>query len=95
MQCNLQMGDSGLAIPNSHDMNSIYLYSQYPDIRKDIDDYLEKKYDSKSAYNNNDIDDGLYANFFNIDDLEQLDLVKAALKKIKISGNLDCNISFF
>ncbi len=39
------------------------------------------------AYNNNDIDDGLYANFFNIDDLEQLDLVKEALKKIKISGS--------
>ena len=39
------------------------------------------------AYNNNDIDDGLYANFFKIDDLEQLDLVKVALKKIKISGS--------
>ncbi len=39
------------------------------------------------AYNNNDIDDGLYANFFKIDDLEHLDLVKVALKKIKISGS--------
>jgi hypothetical protein len=55
MQCNLQIGDAGLAIPNSHDMNSIYIYSQYPDIRKEIDGYLEKKYSSKSAYHNKDI----------------------------------------
>ena len=39
------------------------------------------------AYNNNDIDDGLYANFFNIDELEQLSLVKKAIKTIKIKNN--------
>ena len=32
------------------------------------------------AYNNNDIDDGLYAGFFKIEELEQLNLVKKALK---------------
>ena len=55
IMCNLQMGDGNLSIPNSHDMNSIYLYSQYPDIRKEIDSYLENKYGSKTAYNNKDI----------------------------------------
>ena len=33
------------------------------------------------AYNNNDIDDGLYANFFDIEELEQLNIVKKALKE--------------
>ena len=36
------------------------------------------------AYNNNDIDDGLYANFFNIEELEQLSIVKKVLKTIKM-----------
>jgi len=35
------------------------------------------------AYNNNDIDDGLYANFFNIEELEQLSIVKKVVKTIK------------
>ena len=39
------------------------------------------------AYNNNDIDDGLYANFFDIEELEQLSLVKQAIKTIKIKKN--------
>ena len=39
------------------------------------------------AYNNNDIDDGLYANFFGIEELEQLSLVKQAIKTIKIKRN--------
>ena len=39
------------------------------------------------AYNNNDIDDGLYANFFEIEDLEQLNIVKKALKTIKLKKN--------
>ena len=36
------------------------------------------------AYNNNDIDDGLYAKFFNLEELEQLKLVKKALSSFKI-----------
>ena len=36
------------------------------------------------AYNNNDIDDGLYAKFFNLEELEQLKLVKKALGSFKI-----------
>ena len=36
------------------------------------------------AYNNNDIDDGLYANFFNIEELEQLSIVKKVVKTIKM-----------
>ena len=36
------------------------------------------------AYNNNDIDDGLYANFFKIEELEQLNLVKKVLETIEI-----------
>ena len=36
------------------------------------------------AYNNNDIDDGLYAGLFEIEELEELDLVKDALSKIKL-----------
>ncbi len=39
------------------------------------------------AYNNNDIDDGLYANFFEIEELEQLNIVKKALKTIKLKKN--------
>ena len=35
------------------------------------------------AYNNNDIDDGLHAGFFSIDELSEIDLVKKVLKKIK------------
>ena len=41
------------------------------------------------AYDNNDIDDGLYANFFDIDDLEQLELVRLALKKIRLPKSYD------
>ena len=41
------------------------------------------------AYNNNDIDDGLYANFFKIEELEQLNLVKKAIKTIKIKNDLN------
>tara|TARA_X000000950_G_scaffold22442_1_gene24059 strand:- start:67 stop:1206 length:1140 start_codon:yes stop_codon:yes gene_type:complete len=36
------------------------------------------------AYNNNDIDDGLYAKFFDLEELEQLKLVKKALDSFKI-----------
>ena len=36
------------------------------------------------AYNNNDIDDGLYAKFFDLEELEQLKLVKKALGSCKI-----------
>ena len=54
LMCNLQRGDAHLAIPKSHDMNSIYLYSQYSDIKKDIDTYLEKNI-PVSAYTNKDI----------------------------------------
>ena len=36
------------------------------------------------AYNNNDIDDGLYANFFDIEELEQLSIVKKVVKTIKM-----------
>ena len=35
------------------------------------------------AYNNNDIDDGLHAGFFSIDELSEIDLVKKVLKIIK------------
>jgi len=37
------------------------------------------------AYNNNDIDDGLYAGLFNIEELEQVSLVKNVLSKIKFN----------
>ncbi len=35
------------------------------------------------AYNNNDIDDGLHAGFFSIDELSEIDIVKSVLKRIK------------
>ncbi len=35
------------------------------------------------AYNNNDIDDGLYAGLFDIEELEELELIKEAYGKIK------------
>ena len=35
------------------------------------------------AYNNNDIDDGLYAGLFDIDKLSEISIVKKVLKKIK------------
>tara|TARA_B100000989_G_scaffold296993_1_gene281528 strand:- start:2434 stop:3573 length:1140 start_codon:yes stop_codon:yes gene_type:complete len=38
------------------------------------------------AYNNNDIDDGLHAELFNLDELENVTLVKESLKKIKIKN---------
>ena len=41
------------------------------------------------AYNNNDIDDGLHAGFFSIDELEELDIVKDILKKIKKKKSKD------
>ncbi len=37
------------------------------------------------AYNNNDIDDGLYAGLFEIEELEELEIVKDALFKIKLN----------
>ena len=40
------------------------------------------------AYNNNDIDDGLYANFFKIEELEQLNLVKKVLETIEIKKKI-------
>ena len=40
------------------------------------------------AYNNNDIDDGLYANFFNIEELEQLSIVKKVVKTIKMKKKI-------
>ncbi|MDC3091109.1 deoxyguanosinetriphosphate triphosphohydrolase [Rickettsiales bacterium] len=36
------------------------------------------------AYNNNDIDDGMHANLFSIEELEQIKLVKNSLEKIKV-----------
>ncbi len=40
------------------------------------------------AYNNNDIDDGLYAGLFNIEELEEIKIVKNVLSKIKFTkGN--------
>ena len=33
------------------------------------------------AYNNNDIDDGLYAGLFEIEELNELEIIKDALKK--------------
>ena len=38
------------------------------------------------AYNNNDIDDGLHAELFTIEELENVTLVKESLKKIKIKN---------
>ncbi|MBH43468.1 MAG: deoxyguanosinetriphosphate triphosphohydrolase [Rickettsiales bacterium] len=43
------------------------------------------------AYNNNDIDDGLHAELFAIDELENVTLVKENLKKIKIKNYKDDN----
>jgi len=37
------------------------------------------------AYNNNDIDDGLYAGLFEIDELHELELIKDAFKKINLT----------
>lgn len=37
------------------------------------------------AYNNNDIDDGLYAGLFNIDELEELEIIKEAFRKIRFN----------
>jgi len=39
------------------------------------------------AYNNNDIDDGLYAGLFEIDELNELEIIKDALKKINFKKN--------
>ena len=36
------------------------------------------------AYNNNDIDDGLYAGLFEIEELNELEIIKDALKKINL-----------
>ena len=36
------------------------------------------------AYNNNDIDDGLYAGLFDLDELKDLEIINEALSKIKI-----------
>ena len=36
------------------------------------------------AYNNNDIDDGLYAGLFEIEELNELEIIKEALKKINL-----------
>ena len=41
------------------------------------------------AYNNNDIDDGLHAGFFSIDELLELDIVKSTLSKIKRKKSKD------
>ena len=43
------------------------------------------------AYNNNDIDDGLHAGFFSIDELLELDIVKSTLSKIKRKKSKDKN----
>ncbi len=37
------------------------------------------------AYNNNDIDDGLYAGLFDIEELKDLEIINEALSKIKLS----------
>lgn len=39
------------------------------------------------AYNNNDIDDGLYAGLFNIEELEEVKIVKNVLSRIKFNNN--------
>ena len=41
------------------------------------------------AYNNNDIDDGLHAQLFKFEELEDIEIVKENLKKIKIGKNKD------
>ena len=38
------------------------------------------------AYNNNDIDDGLHAQLFDLEELESLSIIKRNLKKIKFNG---------
>ena len=39
------------------------------------------------AYNNNDIDDGLYAGLFEIEELDDLEIIREAYKKIKFTKN--------
>ena len=39
------------------------------------------------AYNNNDIDDGLYAGLFEIEELDELEIIREACKKIKFYKN--------
>ncbi len=39
------------------------------------------------AYNNNDIDDGLYAGLFEIEELDDLEIIREACKKIKFNKN--------
>ena len=39
------------------------------------------------AYNNNDIDDGLYAGLFEIEELDDLEIIREAYKKIKFNKN--------
>ena len=41
------------------------------------------------AYNNNDIDDGLYAGLFEIEELEELEIIKDAYDKIKFKKNIN------
>ncbi len=43
------------------------------------------------AYNNNDIDDGLYAGLFTIEELEKLEIIKEALGKIKFKESKKSN----
>ena len=44
------------------------------------------------AYNNNDIDDGLHAELFSIDELEKIEIVNNSLKKIKLK-NMNKNLN--
>ncbi|MAR63613.1 MAG: deoxyguanosinetriphosphate triphosphohydrolase [Rickettsiales bacterium] len=46
------------------------------------------------AYNNNDIDDGLYAKFFDLEELEQLQLVKKALSSFKIKRSNNARLRY-
>ena len=46
------------------------------------------------AYNNNDIDDGLYAKFFDLEELEQLKLVKKALSSFKIQRPYNARLRY-
>ena len=46
------------------------------------------------AYNNNDIDDGLYAKFFDLEELEQLHLVKKALNSFKMKRSNNARLRY-
>ena len=74
------------------------IVEKIPDYIQKIIDFFDGEKNSKGsvesqvaaicddiAYNNNDIDDGLYAGLFEIEELEELEIVKDALFKIKLN----------